>query len=388
MSKAQMRSRELYQRVAALHRTFEGSQHPAPKLRTQPTVAKLDEAHPHSLDHRVRREVERFGWRSATGREGVTTRAKLFALQMQQREGHPAVLARFGVERALDELLVFLNNMTINLPAYFVAGKPFTRAGNPEHEWGCLSPRDLDTIKRLDVPLDRIKTTATFPATWSAGRPSRMLRADTVRPPMEAVALAAQLIRRVLAGPSFSPFGFHEFDLDSLRPVLCIGTGFAATAQALSALLPLRHVYHLPRPLFELPVARQLWDAIIVNIPSRRSWRVAWHIGMSDRTTFVRRRAVLQTRHGIESPLGHIGNLLMKATRHRVGGKVLVLMGDPPQHHEAVSRLRAAKLVEPLVVEGIDTSERPIWVGYDKQPWAPHGLPRPTGKLVSIWRWK
>jgi len=250
-----------------------------------------------------------------------------------------------------------------------------------------LNDRDLEALKHHRISLDDIASTGTYPATWTPANPTKKYTADVVRPPMEAVVLAVGLIRRALAGPLLAPVGIYEFDMNHLGPVLCLGMGLAAAAQALSSLLPLQQVHHLPRPYFELPVARQPWDAIVLNIPSRHGWRVARHIGMSDKTTFVQRHAILQKKYGLNEPMEHVGSLLKKVVRHRVSGKILVLMGDGKQHHEAVRRLLAAKLVQPEVVEGIDTSNRPIWMGYDKPPWAPHGLPSPTGKLLSIWRW-
>ena len=388
MSAGRMKYHEMCQRVTALHRAFEGRQHTGPKVPPRPKLAKREDAHTLSLDHRIRSEVSRFRRRDSKGEELVAVRAKGIALMMQRREANPAVLARFGVERALDEMLVYLNNMTDNLPAYFVAGKPFTSKGSPDFESGCISPRDLDAISRLRVSLDDIATKGTCPATWISKDPNRKLLADVVRPPMEAIVLGSHLIRHALAGPLVAPAGVYGFDMNDLGPVLCIGAGLAAAAQVLSQLLPRQQVHHLPCPYFELPVVRQPWDAIVLNIPARQLWRVAGHIGMSDKTTFIRRHAVLQKKHALARPLEHVSGLLKTAVRHRVKGKPLVLMADGEQHHEAVRRLLAAKLVEPLVVDGIDTSERPIWVGYDKQPWAPHGLPSPTGKLVSIWRWK
>jgi len=393
MRKRRMRNRVLHKRVIALHRAFENQVSPMKESNSPTEVEELETAHPQSLDYNIRKEVERFRRQHSAGRELLTEKAMEIAKNMAHRENHPLVLARFGVERAVDEMARSIHSLTENLPRCFVNGVRLPSMDEQQEDWSCLGPNDLHAIQRISIPLLRIQWEGVFPARWHSQQNISRLTADPIRPPMEALALSAAMYRATRmsssVGLSFPAYwGSTTDDLGSKPSILCVGMGIAGAAQALSALLPHYYVHHQASPYYALVVPRQSWDAIFVNLPAPHHWRVARYIGEQPDLPYLKRRAILQKRYSEQRPNEHVESLLRTATRHRVSGKALILMGDREQHHEAVLSLRHANMVAPLIVGGIDTSKRPVWVGYDKSPWAPHGLPSPTGKLVSIWRWK
>ena len=82
----------------------------------------------------------------------------------------------------------------------------------------------------------------------------------------------------------------------------------------------------------------------------------------------------------------HVELLVNEALKH-VGPKTLiVLMADYRTYQQALGHLRVNRVVTPVTFNGIDTGQQPVWCAYRQQPWAPHGLPRPTARMVSFWK--
>ena len=317
-------------------------------------------------------------------------RARDRAEEVSHQEPNAGVLAAFGVERAAQEALWKIP-FDLGTPDYFHDGEAL------EHDQvggGGLQPADWNprinarlgkSLRQLKVNLKTVRSSGILPARWSPRRSLLGLEADVVHPPMEALALGAQLLR---ADHLLSP-AWGEIDLGGTT-VLAIGLGHTASTEALSFILRDHFVYHIPIP-YQAQVwwPSQEWETMFINVPSRHQWQVARLLAGHGPDGYLARRAILRGDRCRKDGTGHVPHLLSHVLPHVRRGLPLVIMGAPEPYHAAVSALRSEDRIKPITVKGIDTACRPIWVGYKDgtRPWAPYGLPRPTGRLVSIWRW-
>jgi hypothetical protein len=374
--------REQRERIDALHRAWDRGNHEHFAEATSASSVKKP-VDPLTLDEELCRKVQRHRSANNSGVTYLMCRAKDFACAMQHLEQNPGILAAFGLERAVDEIARFaLDDLAGPAPGCFVDGVGCADAAQYPRatefrkvEGTALAPADLGSLRRLQLHHDDDDT---VPVRWAPPHPQRVLSMDMIRPPVEAVVLAAAAVEAETSAPSsrlYEPSGFP--------PVLLLGAGHMAAAQALSVRLPACRVYHSPLPYSAPSLPVQQWEAVIVNIPSGHAWAVAEMIGDGFKGSFVERRRVLRSKWAGSNDRQYVHELLNVAQEHRVEGKPLVLMADKAAHHAAAGRLRASG-----VAELVGNKKRGVWVGYDIAPWAPHNVPSPTGRVVTTWRWR
>ena len=370
--------RERRRRIDALHRTWERGDHEKfTEKNIHPTVPK--NAAPLSLDKQLHREVRRFRRVVNPGIQYLMGRAKDYALGVQHLDQSPRILAAFGIERAVDEVARYaLDDLTGPVPDCFVEGTGYAHEYNlyknvsefHQVEGTTLTPEDIAAIRCLQTD-----DGDNIPARWAPRQPFRVFSTDVVRPPVETVVLAARVVEAKPTSRSM-----RLYDPSTLPPVLVLGAGHMAAAQALSVRLPAYRIYHWPVPVSRPHPPKRPWEAVILNIPSQQAWTTANMINNWCQTTFLERRSVLR---GNGSDSQYVHYLLDIALQHRVAGKPLILLADQKPHYAATGRLRSTGVAEP-----IDATRRGIWVGYEQTPWAPHGVPAPTGRVVTSWRWR
>ena len=312
------------------------------------------------------------------------------------REPNPQVCACYAVARSLDRYQ--RHPFDDAVPCCFVGGRPyrsrtnlFTKAhvfADWDDNWRCIPQPDLNSVASLTPQWTALETSRTLTATWKPDYPNVAITADPMRPPVEALALVGSALTAAPnEGTGTEPWslGFDAEYALTLPAVCTFGLGYAAAVQALSAMQPSFRIYGQPAPYELREQPRRRWHATVVNLPSAHAWSVAQMLTNPDSMLmpFLRRKAVLRGKHLFAT--NHLEFLVREAIHQSRGGAMLCLLGDPEPYHKGLKLLRP--LLQPKVVAGIDTSDRPIWVGYDKRPWAPFGIPRPTGKLLSFWRW-
>jgi len=223
-------------------------------------------------------------------------------------------------------------------------------------------------------------------ARWSPRYSFRAYDADPIRPPMETMALIRQQVMGLSDELDDLELELAVKDIQA-QAALCVGLGFGVVAQAMSVMLPTFHIASLPVPYFTSDhdverLARQTWDTVIMGLPSLHAWQVANLLAGHPEMTFIKRRNILQGHYAQGDPTAHVPAFLELAFRFLRPGTKVVLIGDPVPYHAVLNALQAN--VEPLP----DTTRRGLWVDYPEKQWAPHGLPRPTGKVLSFWRVK
>ena len=293
--------------------------------------------------------------------------------------------AAFGVERALYRATRLLPFDT-HPPDCIVRGEPFNAHFAPlknrwifeqaDPDWpNPLTLGDRADIRRLVVDWDQIGSAGVVTASWSPKTPRTIFTCDVMRPPVEAMVLASHAI-----DPPVQPVRLR---LDKQPAVLCVGTGWGSGPQALSLMLSLHRVYHLPIP-FAVKVPPNIdWDAVVINIPSVHHWTAAQASSRPGELPHYIHQAAVRGKLGGQ---GIIAGIIEAAAQHCRSGRLVVLMADYEMYESGMAELLSSSDLVPQLVCGIDTSSRPIWVGYQTRPWAPHGFPRPSGRLVSFWR--
>ncbi len=368
--------REFRQRVDALHRAYH--------RRPQPTVASLGEEAPaigdlvpFTLAHEVVEQASRKYGQS----DVLVAWAQQLAGSFGSQEPNNRVRAAWAVEQAQMELSRGLS-FDHAYPDLFIGGTAYqsrqnSNTGIQRLDWSGLHRDDLESIRHLNPTVHEDVVSAK----WAPTNSCRVYDSDPIRPPVESLALIRQ---QVLCEPNGFDSGIYDVTSGS---VLGIGLGFAADAQALSALLPHHHVHHIPVPYFtpqyEMErLTQQGWDLVVIGIPSLHFWQVAKMLSSNDNMSYLKHRAILQGKYVGGNPSAHVEEILDVASRFLKPNTTVALVGAPEPYQVAISSLQSS--LEPLP----DTSSRAVWVDYEKQPWAPHDLPRPTGRLVSFWRVK
>lgn len=397
-------------RIDALHRAAEptGVLSFAEILRHDQRGSGSSRSDRPTLDSCIDRELRRA--RANGVISTLADRAHRIAEIAKKQEPNIRILAAFAVERALAEMahgLPFSDASPdgfVDGTAYVsqtdpVTGEVIHRAwdapAGPEDAttpgaWHGILPDDLTAVRALTVPWERIRSKANFPAIWAPRAPKSVYQADPVRPPVEAMVLAADVINGHLF-TDHSGWMLREELLATgafRRPtVVAVGLGYAAAAQALSARLPLGRVVHRPVPYEWAKVVTGPTSAVVLGVPSLHSMAVAEMLSGHRQLTFLARRAVIEGKKTPPEFVEHVPRLLELGMVNRLAGAPLILVGDTQPHAEAVRLIRAHGLAIPLIHEGVDSGKRGVWVGYLRPQWAPHGLPGPTSKVVSFWLW-
>lgn len=400
-SKHRNQHREQRQRIDRLHRAFDGRQ-----VDYAAGVPDLDVvgAAPAEEDGRSSDKLtlsrfleDEFIKRSWGKRSPMTAvRARDFALSVADLDPNPEVIAAFGVERALDLVSHHVPfdhaapDCFVDGEAYRVGFDPITNQNVFEVDnWTGLAFPDLASLQRLVVDFDRLRVRRSVTATWAPTRPVIMLTADAMRPPMEALTIAANVVRAHEAAKFRT--GPRILEPATYPCVQCIGLGFAGAAQALSVMLPFHQIHHTRAPYYTaLPLGSPDSEAVILNVTSAHAWQVAKMLGGNRAPMpYLVRRAVLRGDVPVRDPTKHVTELLMMAMPFRRRGKPLIVIGDTIPHHDALEKLKSHGLIAPLTVPELelDTANSALWVAYPKAAWAPFGVPSPLSAVMSVWRW-
>jgi hypothetical protein len=399
--------RELHSRIDALHlqreklpdyafnKAVEGQRHLPDDLATAP---------PMTLAFSVKREFFRRGRGNVVGAD-MSEQMRRIAMDEAKwavtRDDNPNVCARFAVDMALNWATRSLG-FDIAPPGCFVQGGlrpsyfdvlknswvwPMTKWPIPDDDDGGAQPDtttpvplmygDLAQLTKAAQNLALARCLKVIPATWAPKTQSSIYICDMTRPPVEVLVVITRAME-ALSPPR------RSLSLISTPAALCIGAGWGGTAQALSALLPLHWVYHQPWPYHDLAMPPLDWEVVVLNVPARHQWLAAKVIGTPGE---VPTRIHKKVMRGIGSNNGgkHV-ELLVKAAVSKLGPKtLLVLVADHRTYQSALGHLKTRAQVVPATFDGLDTEKQPIWVGYENRPWAPHGLPRPTARLMSFW---
>ena len=391
--------REMRRRVDALHRAYEQLTLTGDDTGAHCCDPDESQCHPLSLDYLLHHELNRIRKKRVIAHQYLLNLAKNFAEKMSDQEMNPAVRAKFGIERAMmEQSIIALAAFSHSIPDCWGGCQGFSSGfSNRKNEiffdtntFQGLTDSDLESLQNILISLDKVRDTYNLEATWQSLEPNITLIADAMRPPMDALALVATLIKENIED-GVKPL--HKIlalqgEYRNIPPILCIGMGFFAGAQALSVWLPYYRIYSNPYPYQEKDILQWGWEAIILNIPSFHAWQVASLTWKGDDYSFSKRKAILRGDHCSKTPTAHVGKLVKLALENQAPGKPLVILGDPQPYHEAVKILKGKNVIEPLMLKHMDTSKRGIWVGYGKRPWAPHNMPSPTGKVISFWSWK
>jgi hypothetical protein len=277
---------------------------------------------------------------------------------------NPRVRAELGVDTVMADSIRAAAEFTTPL-ARFRDEHAWNDLGQP---WEGRLPR-LEGVMTLN-PLGEALCDKLVQAEWQQSPPQMWVSSDCLRPPVEALVLAAQLLES--AGG------------DKPSQVLGIGLGFDSGPLVLSQRLTGCTVYHAPIPFKSQGVPSSGWLGVVVNVPSAGAHAFAagvpeWEEDhRADRVLGRARRAADQT--GAK----HLPQYFAALERCGATGVPLVVMADPSVHHTALRHL--AKIAMPMSVDGLDTSDRGVWVGYETPPWTPSGIPAPTGRVVTLWR--
>lgn len=400
-SKHRNQHREQRQRIDKLHRAFDGRKvdfaADVPDLEVVAAAAVQDDGRTSDRLTLSRFLEDEFTKRSWGKRSPMTAvRARDFALSVADLDPNPEVIAAFGAERALD-LVSHHVPFDHAAPDCFVDGEVY-RVGYDAitnknvfevDDWAGLALTDLASLRRLVVDFDSLQARRRVTAAWVPTRPVIMFTADAMRPPMEALSIAASVVRAHEAAESRT--GPRIMDAANYPCVKCIGLGYAAAAQALSVMLPFYQIHHTRTPYYTaLPLGNPDSEAVILNVTSPHAWQVAKMLGGNRAPmAFLVRRSILRGDVAVRDPTKHVTELLTMAIPYRRRGKPLIVIGDTLPHHEALEKLKSHGLIVPLAVPGLDldTAQSGLWVAYPKVTWAPFGVPSPISVVMSVWRW-
>ena len=306
--------------------------------------------------------------------------AERYAREMADLELNPVVLAQFARERVGADARQALS-FDHAPPLYYLNGRPCVVDGRGRVRRASFDGRDYPAVpaeviasaRTVNVDVELAKASGVVPARWSPGRSSPVVDCDPMRPPVEAMALIAAVVPASAAN------------------VVCAATGYSFAAQALSAHLPHSLVHADPTP-YETSAGSPAasFDLTVLGFPSFHQYLVAWALlgrgGDAPVTCHLGRQAILHGTGRRADEVHHLPELLHRARVHRSPGKLLALVGDPEPHHAAVVQLLRGADIEPTV-GGLETERRGIWVDYVAPQPSRYGVPRPTGKVVSFWRW-
>jgi hypothetical protein len=385
--------RELRLRVDALHRQHEKVAPAvfAAEVDAQKTLhADLTDAPPLTLAFEVAQEFDRRRCHRAIHDkmlEQVRGWAMVNGKWAFGRDPNIRVCAAFAVEMAQHQAVRSLPYDSTP-PDCLVHGEPYAdcfdalqnaRVFQPmDPDWPSpLTRPDRDRVGRLSVDWEQVQAERLASASWTPQQPKSGYSCDLMRPPEAALALLKLVV------PTPSQIGLCP---DKFPAVLLVGAGWCAAAQVLSMLLPLHRVYHLPMPFADkVQPAGIKWDAVVINVPSAHHWAVARASAKPGELPARVHQAILQGHLTLRDNQ-HVEAIVQAAAKHLQPGCFVTVMADHDTYGLTLEAMHRVAQLAPALVHGIDTSKQPIWAGYDERPWAPHGFPRPSGRLVSFWK--
>ena len=317
------------------------------------------------------------------------------------KEVNPAVLARFSVEVAYDDLY------RMNVAAVLSAPWPTSWEWSVSDEGGPLrltrspfstaflpiKPQDFGNLDVATVDYAGTETPMHNMVTPFEGlHPTWPWAMDPIRPPVQAARVAAAVIHRALDINSLGLPDTLYWDMNKeVPPVLGIELGHSVGAEALALFLPEHKVYTHSK-VFDSRSRQNIPDkftAVVVNLP---------HVAALE---FVKD---ILDRHEHNQPImnrvennrywtwpshdqgGYWVHLVQHGLEHLAPGGVLIVLADilSGQVHLAAKEIETHGEMERL----------PIWPGgpkamsfeNSKKPWAPFGCIRPTGRILRAWR--
>ena len=320
--------------------------------------------------------------------------------RMHTQEVNPAVLARFAVEVAYDDL--FRMNVAATLAEPWPTrwkwsvpdgGGPYRLTLTPDSAGLPINPKDFN---RLDV------ATAEYAGTkiprhnsvppFLGLRPAWPWAMDPIRPPVQSIRTAAAVILRTLGFNSLGlPDSFHWTMDRTNPPVLAIEVGHSAGAEALALFLK-GHTIYTHSTVFSSPTHHDVPDrfkAIILNLPHVAALKFVTDLlnrHEQDRPVMNR---VENNRYWTwpDSDPGERWKHLVHCALDRLAPEgVLVVLGDVLSGHIHL----AAKEIE----HHGEMTRTDLWPGgppaisfdYERKPWALYGCIRPTGRILGAWR--
>lgn len=374
------------------------------------------------LDRTILEAFKKAG-RSAPNRDLVARAREIFE-QAAQKELDPAVRVSDAVERAVSGQFHGFR-MDVEAPDLFVGGLAYSRRKPwlpalpcvvDGSGWQGMPADDLATLPKIrQKDVQSVAKTSRLSAKWSpfhsahsrsqrnraatskGKRPKRgdehrgcrIWDDDPLRPPAEAMALAAYGITRNQQH-SHSVSG-QVPALDYELHVLGLNLGHSAAYQILSALLPKAQVFACKEPFGRTDPDQQdywrhySWGAVVVGLPSAHAWQLGGLLGNPHSFTKDQQRSILH--RGPRDPFGHVPGLITRMRRFCSTGQMLVLVGDPEVHEHVVRHLVQEGIAKPRFSPGTDTRLGPIAVRYEQpQKLNPH-LPAASSRVVSFWSW-
>ena len=317
-------------------------------------------------------------------------------------EVNPAVLARFAVEVAYDDIFRF------NVAAVLAEPWPVLWEWNVPLTGGTHRLSRLPDVSGARLPISpadfsRLEfSTAEFAGNQLPGHnlvdPFESLRStwpwamDPIRPPVSAVRTTAAVIRCTLELDGFGLPGYETWAFGTSRqPVLGVELGHSVGAEALAVFLK-GHKVHVCSDVFRCTGQGNQPDefkAVVVNLPNpaamayvadllRRHDEGLPAMSRIENDRYWRWPSHDQGKHG--------QRLVVHGFNKLAPGGVLIVLGDilSGQIH----------IVARTVESYVELESIPLWSGgpmavcfdYSKKPWAPYGCIRPTGRILRAWR--
>jgi hypothetical protein len=333
----------------------------------------------------LHREIDAAARRIAPASEAdrriVSSAARRYAgwALSHSRERASPVIARFAVEAANDLHLRTIIGATLGgvapPPCWWWDGIRQRHTFEPRTDGYSPPIRGRDVFRLAGPPplAEILREAHAREPDWTIRR-THLWAMDMLRPPLRAIQLAAEIIRR-----NGAPGG----------EVLAVELGHSVGAQALSANLPRARV-RVANCIFRTGAGARPAGAVVLSLPCIRLVTHALLAAHPD--SGMDRRTMDQFEPGrFRHRSSHAEAVACGAASWVRPGGVLVVLGDVEDgvHHEAVAAIATTELVPVRLAEGghtRDTVREPIFVWHKGAPWRPHGVLAPTDRLISAWR--
>ena len=317
---------------------------------------------------------------------------------------NPVILSRFSVEMAWD--FCYRINLSADLTYHWPTRwwSKYGYANGKKQLFQSWLPKTIDyhpplplSKKQLDSLIDNTNQygdeevqQVNLVDAFCGLQPTYLWSFDAIRPPVQAIRTAAELIEQELVGDLSNPL--REFSRTHLN-VLALELGHSAASQALSVFLPgftittsslvYQGTQYSHRP--------EKFDAVVMNIPNAAAMVFTRFILDRHRSEPVWPLHHHELHRFWEWPTNdpgcHLPFLMTIAMTKLADDGLLVIMGDieSGQLHRAADIVRQDNSLVPLRIAGND---RPIQFQYKSKPWGLYDSIRPTGRLIDAWRRK